>query len=67
MTNCDNYQQMWIFWDNCDELWQYWPYCLSRIESDILSVMLTLNSKMADDDDDEEEGEKGLIDLLRRR
>ena len=29
---CHNYQQ----------LWQYWPYCLSRIESDILSVMFNI-------------------------
>ena len=27
------------FFDNCEELWQYWQYCISRIESDILSVM----------------------------
>ena len=46
--NCDNFEnheQLWQlskvvnFCDNCEELWQYWPYCLSRIESDILSVM----------------------------
>ena len=45
---CENYQQLWIFvtiinnckfCDNFEELWQYWSYCLSRIESDILSVM----------------------------
>ena len=47
-TNCDNYQQLWMFGriiNNSEELWQYWPCCLSRIESDIMSVMFLFRIK----------------------
>ena len=46
--NWDNYDELWQlstvvkFRDSYGEFWQHWPYCLSRIESDILSVMFLL-------------------------